>query len=174
MAEKPFRVLPRVTPQNQHFWTGGAEGELRLLRCKGCGYYLHPPSPRCPECLEKDIAPEAVSGRATVLTYTLNHQPWVPSPDHPYVIAIVALEEQADVRLMTNIVNCAPDEVRIGMPVQVRFTKVDDELVITTGTTRRSLKLPRQFAQLTMHNARLESGSMKVAFRRDSPTVEDG
>ncbi len=126
MADKPFRVLPKVTPQNEHFWTGGAAGELRFLRCGACQTYVHPPAPVCPECLSKRLAPEAVSGRARVASFTINHQPWVPAPDHPYVIAIVEIEEQPDVRLMTNIVNCEPDAVQIGMPVRVVFEEHED------------------------------------------------
>lgn len=126
MAEKPFRVLPKVTPYNEHFWRGGAEGELRFLRCKPCGVYIHPPSPRCPDCLGKELEIGAVSGRATVATFTLNHQPWVPSPDHPYAIAIVEIEEQPTLRLMTNIVHCPVEEVRIGMRVKVCFEAHDD------------------------------------------------
>jgi uncharacterized OB-fold protein len=126
MADAPFRVLPKLTPQNRHFWTGGADGALHFQRCGSCATYVHPPSPRCPTCLGKDIGVEAVSGRATVLTYTLNHQPWVPSPDHPYVIAIVELEEQVGLRLMTNIINCEPDRVHIGMAVRVVFEQHDE------------------------------------------------
>ncbi len=126
MSDKPFRVLPRVTPLNEHFWRGGADGELRFLRCQDDGTYVHPPAPICPECLGKNVSPEAVSGRATVLTYTLNHQQWVPSPDHPYCIAIVELEEQPGLRLMTNVVNCPAEDVRIGMPVKVLFEAYED------------------------------------------------
>jgi len=126
MADPPFRVLPRVTDQNRHFWQGGGEGELRFLRCDGCATWIHPPSPVCPECLGKQLAPAVASGRATVLTYTLNHHPWVPSPDHPYCIAIVEVEEQPGLRLMTNIVNCPAEEVRIGMPVRAVFEQYDD------------------------------------------------
>lgn len=129
MAEKPFRVLPRVTPWNEHFWKGGAEGKLLFLRCRDCATWIHPPSPVCPDCHGKDVEPEAVSGRATVLTYTLNHQPWVPAPDHPYAIAIVEIEEQRGLRLMTNIVHCPPEQVRIGMPVRVVFEQHDDVFV---------------------------------------------
>jgi uncharacterized OB-fold protein len=129
LSELPFRVLPRVTRQNEHFWRGGADGELRFLRCQPCGSYVHPPAPVCPACLSKELAAEAVSGRARVATFTLNHQPWVPSPDHPYVIAIVEIEEQPDVRLMTNIVNCPPEDVYIGMPVQVCFEEHEDVFV---------------------------------------------
>ena len=123
---KPFRVLPRVTQSNEHFWRGGEVGELRFLRCRPCRTFVHPPAPVCPACYGKDLAVETVSGRATVLTFTLNHQEWVPSPDHPYAIAIVEIEEQAGLRLMTNIVGCEPERVQIGMPVRVVFEQHDD------------------------------------------------
>ncbi len=126
MSEKPFRILPKVTPQNEHFWKGGAEGELRFLRCQDCKYYIHPPSPLCPECLGKNLTVEAVSGRAHVLTYTINHQPWVSGVPLPYAIAIVEIVEQQGLRLMTNIVDCPLDEIEIGMPVRVRFEQYDD------------------------------------------------
>ena len=67
-----------------------------------------------------------MSGRARVATFTVNHQPWYPGMDPPYVIAIVEIEEQADVRLMTNIVSCDVEDVKIGMPVTVRFEHQDD------------------------------------------------
>jgi uncharacterized OB-fold protein len=119
-------MLPKVTPKNEHFWRGGERGELSFLRCRPCGHYIHPPQPLCPGCLSKDLAPAAVSGRATVVTYTLNHQAWVPAPDHPYAIAIVEIDEQKSVRLMTNIVGCPPEEVRIGMRVKVVFEHRED------------------------------------------------
>jgi uncharacterized OB-fold protein len=134
---RPFRVLPRVTAANEHFWRGGEHGELRFLRCRACRTYVHPPAPVCPDCYGKDLAVEAVSGRASVLTFTLNHQPWVPAPDHPYAIAIVEIEEQPGLRLMTNVVGCPPQEVRVGMPVQVVFEQHDD-VWIPLFTPRRA------------------------------------
>jgi uncharacterized OB-fold protein len=125
-AARPFRVMPAVTPENEHFWRGGADGELRFLRCGACGYWIHPPSPVCPECLSRDVAPAVASGRATVYTFTVNWQPWYPALDPPYVVAIVELPEQAGLRLTTNIVECDPDDVRIGMEVEVVFEEYDD------------------------------------------------
>ena len=125
-AEKPFRILPRVTSRTEHFWRGGAEGRLRFLRCQQDGTYVHPPQPVCPVCLSKELEPEAVSGRATVVSYTVNHQPWIPGFDPPFVVAIVAIAEQPDVRLTTNIVGCPPENVRIGMDVQVQFQEYED------------------------------------------------
>jgi uncharacterized OB-fold protein len=121
MSELPFRILPHVTDSNRHFWTSGADGQLRFLSCEDCGYLIHPPAPICPRDLSKKLSPRAVSGDATVATFTINHQPWMPGPDLPYVVAIVEIDEQPSVRLTTNIVNCSPDDVYIGMRVHVVF-----------------------------------------------------
>ena len=128
VSQKPFRLLPRVTAANEHFWRGGRDGELRFLRCGACSRYVHPPAPRCPGCLSKDLEPAAVSGLGTVHTFTLNHQEWVPAPDHPYAIAVVTLDEQDDLRLMTNVVNCVAESVRVGMRVRVVFENHADDV----------------------------------------------
>jgi len=125
-SAKPFRVLPEVIARNEHFWRGGAEGRLQMLRCSPCGTWVHPPSPVCPSCYGKDVAVAATSGLATVVTFTLNHQRWVPAPDHPYPIAIVELDEQPGLRLMTNIVGCPAEEVAIGMRVRCVFEQYED------------------------------------------------
>lgn len=117
----PFRVLPQLTERNRPFWTGGGAGELRFLRCDACGYFVHPPAPVCPRDCGRALTWTAVSGKAHVATFTVNHQPWLPGPAVPYVVAIVEIVEQPTVRLMTNIVGCAPEAVRIGMPVRVVF-----------------------------------------------------
>ena len=130
MSERPFRLLPAVGPENEHFWLGGAENELRFLRCAACRFYVHPPLPLCPECLGRELRPEAVSGRARVHTYTVNHHPWVPGFPPPYVVAIVDVEEQPGLRLTTNVVGCAPDDVYVGMPVRVVFEPRDDGIFI--------------------------------------------
>ncbi len=118
--------VPQVNDDNRAFWMGGRDNELRIVRCNDCGYYIHPPSPRCPRCFGENVEPHAVSGRGHVYTYTVNDRAWSPGLEVPYVIAIVELEEQSDVRLMTNIVGCPADEVRIDMPVQVDFREQGD------------------------------------------------
>ncbi|HZA79394.1 MAG TPA: Zn-ribbon domain-containing OB-fold protein [Acidimicrobiales bacterium] len=106
---------------DEFFWRSGADGVLRFLGCGSCGRIHHPPVPRCPHCGSRDVAPQAVSGRATVATYTVNHQPFMPGFDPPYVIAMVEIEDDPTVRLTTNIVGCAMEDVHIGMPVEVTF-----------------------------------------------------
>jgi uncharacterized OB-fold protein len=121
MSELPFRILPEVNELNRPFWTSGRSGTLHFLRCDECGYIVHPPTPICPRDLSKNLTAQPVSGRATVATYTINHQPWMPGPELPYVVAIVEIDEQPSVRLTTNIVHCAPEDVFIGMRVRVVF-----------------------------------------------------
>ena len=126
-GEPPFRVLPYLTDHNRDFWTAGERGELRFWRCGDCGFYIHPPQPLCPRCHGKKLATEAVSGRATLASYTINHQPWMPGPELPFVVAIVEIVEQPLVRLTTNLVNCPPDQIHIGMPVRVVFEHHPDK-----------------------------------------------
>jgi uncharacterized OB-fold protein len=120
-----IRLLPRLEPDNTFFWTSGADGHLRFLRCLHCSYFVHPPAPRCPECLSEGVAPHVVSGRATVVAHTVNIHQWIPGSE-PYVIGLVAIEEQESVRLTTNLVDVEPADIRPGMPVEVVFEQHDD------------------------------------------------
>lgn len=120
------RTLPDVTPETAHFWQGGKDGRLHLLRCQACAHYIHPPSPICPHCHSRAVAVAAVSGRGTIASFTVNHQQWRPGLVVPYVIAIVELAEQEGLRLTTNIVGVDPAAVAIGLPVEVVFERIED------------------------------------------------
>ncbi len=119
------RALPRLGADTHFFWTSGEDGRLRFLRCGGCRHYVHPPAPRCPYCLDGPLEPEPVSGRGVVHSFTVNHQQWIPGSD-PYVIGLVTIAEQDDVRLTTNLVDCHIEDVHIGMPVEVTFEHRED------------------------------------------------
>ncbi len=119
LADAP-RMLPPITDANRAFWTGGAQGELLIQRCRSCGVWVLPPTDRCHAC-DGELRAEPVSGRGTVFTFTINRHPYNPAVPLPYVIALVELEEQAGLRVMTNIVGCDPEAVAIDMPVRVRF-----------------------------------------------------
>ncbi|ULE33378.1 Zn-ribbon domain-containing OB-fold protein [Mycobacterium sp. IDR2000157661] len=118
--DAPTRMLPPLDDINRAFWTGGSGGQLLIDRCPRCALWVSPPAADCPAC-DAALEAHAVSGSGTVFTYTVNHQPFNPAVPVPYVIAIVELDEQPGLRLATNIVDCEPDSVRIGMPVEVRF-----------------------------------------------------
>lgn len=88
-----------------------------------------------------------VSGDGTVFTYTVNHQPFNPAVPVPYVIAIVEMAEQADLRIAANIVDCEPVSVYVGLPVEVRFERhaVDNESVFVP------VFVPRANGQTALH-----------------------
>jgi uncharacterized OB-fold protein len=116
------RMLPKLTDTNRAFLTGGAEGQLLIQRCGSCDRWVHPPTDSCPTCAGPLVA-EPVSGRGTVFTYTLNFQKFHPDQEPPDLIAIVVLDEQDDLRLVTDLVETTIEDVSIGMPVEVLFER---------------------------------------------------
>jgi uncharacterized OB-fold protein len=126
MTATYLRTLPQLGDMNRSFWTSGADGVLRISRCKSCGYWIHPPGPICPKCLSDKVEVEAVSGKATVETFTINYRAWGAGLEVPYTIAIVVLDEQLDLRLTTNILGIEAEKVTIGLRVQVTFEQDED------------------------------------------------
>ena len=116
------RILPPLDAVNTPFWTGGGRGELLISHCSACGRWVHPPAAACPWCTGP-LVPEPVRGTGTLFTYTVNWHPYHPDVPPPYVIAIVELDEQTDLRLPTNIVRCDPDTLECGLPVRVLFER---------------------------------------------------
>ena len=128
----PAPPLPAPDALTQFFWDGAAEHKLLILRCSSCGTYLHPPRPVCRVCLSTEQAPAEMSGRATLYTWTVCEQAFHPffADKLPYAYATVELEEQAGLRLITNVVDCPPDELEAGMPLVVTFRELSPELTV--------------------------------------------
>jgi uncharacterized OB-fold protein len=125
----PRRMLPEINDMNQYFWCGGADGRLHILQCGDCATYIHPYAARCSHCRSANLSPQPVSGQGVVVGVTVNYQPWIPGVETPYVVALVELDEQADIRLMTNMPRTPVDDVRIGMRVKVHFEQNGDVYV---------------------------------------------
>ena len=125
-------MLPLVTPDTAFFWEGTAAGELRIQRCANCGALRHPPGPMCPACGEASTAGVAslaghegytvAAGAGEVFSYVVHHHPPVPGKRLPMVVALVQLPE--GVRILGEMPGVRPDQVRIGLPVRVTFTRV--------------------------------------------------
>lgn len=124
MASK--RILPRLDADNTPFWTGGKEGKLFIAQCADCSGFVHPPRPLCRHCLSDNVQPVAVSGRGKVATFTINHQPWMPGMEVPFVLARIALDDAPGVVITSNVVGCPVDSVDVGDRVQVTFLNQDD------------------------------------------------
>jgi hypothetical protein len=130
-AERKYpKPLPRIDEESKGFWEACQRHELYLQRCRACGTFRHSPRALCPACLSSDTEWVRSSGRGTVYTFTVTYQNQAAGfrDELPYVLAYVELEE--GVRLLTNIVGCAPDAVRIGMPVEVVFDDVTPEVTL--------------------------------------------
>ena len=122
-------MRPQVTPDTAFFWAGTAVGELRIQRCAGCGALRHPPGPMCPACgAAGDGGYVVAAGTGEVFSYVVHHHPPVPGKKLPMAVALVQLPE--GVRMVGEMPGVRPDQVRIGLPVQVAFARVDDELIL--------------------------------------------
>ncbi|WP_328392868.1 thiolase C-terminal domain-containing protein [Nocardia sp. NBC_00416] len=125
-APRSGRPLPLLSLDTEFFWTSGADGRLRVQECRACSALIHPPQPICRYCRARDLAPRIVSGAATLASFTINHRFALPGLPPPYVVATVALDEDPRVRLTTNIVECDPGELTLGMRLEVVFQQDDD------------------------------------------------
>ncbi|WP_370327875.1 Zn-ribbon domain-containing OB-fold protein [Euzebya sp.] len=105
------------------FWAAAAEGRLVRPVCDRCGTSFFTPGIACPACQSEAWTYVESSGRGVVYSHSVVHRPPVPGRRTPYVVAIVDLDEGW--HLLTNVVGCAPEDVRIGMDVEVRWVTED-------------------------------------------------
>jgi uncharacterized protein len=120
---------PPVTGRSGDYWRSGANGKLRIACCQSCGHLTHPPLPVCPICHARDLRPKVVSGRGTVYSWTLNRYQWTPGMVPPYVVAQIELVEQSGLLILSNVLECDPAEVFIGMPVEVCFARAGEAYI---------------------------------------------
>ncbi len=117
------RLAPAISPDTEFFWNGLREHKLLIQRCGACGALRNPPRPMCPNCRSLDWDTIESSGRGTVYSYVMPHQPRFPFFDYPYIVALVALDE--GVRLVSNLIGIAPADVTVGMAVEVSYQAFD-------------------------------------------------
>jgi hypothetical protein len=130
MAREIDHPKPIADWETRGYWEGAGRHRLVLQRCRACGTVQHRPRALCVTCLGGEIEHFEASGRGTVWTFTVTEQNQVPPfrDATPYVLAYVELEEGP--RLLTNVVGCAPDDVRIGLPVVAEFRADADGLAV--------------------------------------------
>jgi acetyl-CoA acetyltransferase/uncharacterized OB-fold protein len=148
----PGRPLPQITLENEYFWTSGADGRLRLQECQSCRALIHPPAPICRYCRSHDIGVRAVSGKGTLSAFTVNHRFGFPDLPPPYVVAQVAIAEDPRVRLTTNIVDCDPDELELGQPVEVLFQHLADVWLPVFKPSADPTPLPQPVDEIAPEN----------------------
>ncbi len=127
--QQPLKPLPTPTKENAPFWEGLKQREFRLQRCRSCGSYRWLPKPACPSCLSEDTEWVRASGEGTLWTYsTVFRSGSAFNDDRPFITAVVELKEKPLKCLVLSwLVNCRPEDIRIGMPVKVTFEDIRGE-----------------------------------------------
>ena len=124
MPDLPAFPLPHPDALTRPFWDACRRSVLEVSCCEDCGHLFLPPGPRCPHCWSAKLSQRAVSGAGRVYSFAVYRRSYHPALPAPYVVALVELEEGP--RLISNLVGCAPEEVRVEMPVRVRFEDIGD------------------------------------------------
>jgi len=126
------RPLPAADDASEPYWQGCREGELRMQRCAPCGHLRFPPRPMCPRCQSLESGWVRVSGRGSVFSFVVAHPPLLPAfaERAPLAILLVELEEGDDLRVVGNLMDAGPGDVEIGMPVEVVFERVSDDVAL--------------------------------------------
>ena len=138
MAEKMYKLpLPRVGGHSAEFYKFCMEHELRFQRCKDCSAWRHIPRDMCAKCGSFNFEWARSSGRGTVFSWTVAAQPFVPQfvPLVPYAPAVIELEE--GVRMVSWVTDIKPNELALGIPVEVAFDDVTPEVTLPRFRRRR-------------------------------------
>lgn len=125
MFEKP---VPVPTEDSKPYWEACRKHELRMPKCKACGHVWFPPSVLCPKCTSLEPEWTKLSGKGEIFTFIIVHQTYHPAfnEEAPYNVAIVRLEEGPAIH--SNIVECRNEDLYVGMPVEVVFEDMNDEI----------------------------------------------
>jgi len=122
--------LPTPDPSTQPWWDAARHGRLLVKRCAACGRAHFYPRPFCPYCWSDQVDWEDASGQATLYTWSVVFQNDLPPFNErvPYIAAVVDLAEGP--RMMTNLVDCRAEQLGVGMPLEVVFRPVADDVVL--------------------------------------------
>jgi hypothetical protein len=126
-APKP---IPSITPDMKEFFAGAQRGRLMVQKCDGCGMLRFPAYEICAKCLANRASWVPVSGRGTVFSFNIMHQLYHPgfASEVPYAVVVVELEEGP--KFVSNLVGIKPRDIKCGMPVEVAFEKLSDEVYL--------------------------------------------
>ena len=117
------------------FWQGCRSGELRYQCCEACGLPNFPPTELCRQCLSADLRWEQSGGLGEIYSWTVVYRPVTAEFEAPYAPAIVTLDE--GYQMLTNVVGVSPDELKIGMRVQVQFHAIGPDVTLPYFTGQK-------------------------------------
>jgi uncharacterized OB-fold protein len=121
---------PQIEALTRPFWEAARAGRLVIQRCTACGTFRHLPHAMCSSCQSSAHEWVESAGRGTVFTYTIVTHSVHPATASrvPYNAVVVQLDDCGGVLVPGNVVDCAPGDVRVGLPVEVVFERIDDEI----------------------------------------------
>jgi uncharacterized OB-fold protein len=121
--------VPHASSQvSMPFWRGCRDGELRYQRCESCGESNFPPTEHCRQCLSAELRWTPSEGLGEIYSWTVVHRPVSPEFEPPYAPAIITMDE--GYQMLTNIVGVAPEDLAVGLRVQVQFHAVGPDLTL--------------------------------------------
>lgn len=105
------------------YWQACNEERLSMQRCTECNSLRWHPSPRCGDCGSADYRWDTLTGRGKINTWTVVTHPVHPAAVEkvPYVVIVVELDDQPGLLMVSNLVNCDPNNIRFEQPVHVHF-----------------------------------------------------
>lgn len=119
------RPLPNPDdPLVAEFWEHCARGELRFQRCRGCGKWRHLPRVSCARCGSSEWSWERSSGRGKIYSWTITHQPLIRNFPEPVPYAVIVVELEEGVRVVSGLRNLEPAKLTLDLPVEVVFETV--------------------------------------------------
>ncbi len=130
-GQKPYqKYVPNFDQENRPYWEATKRHELYIQRCRDCGAVQFHPRVVCTACLSPNVQWVKASGRGKIYTFSVvNQNPTRGFRDSlPYIVAYVDLDE--GVKMFANVVDCKPEEVKIGMPVEAVFADVTPEVTL--------------------------------------------
>jgi uncharacterized OB-fold protein len=135
------RPRPAINRDTQFFWDGARAHELRVQTCPKCGATYFPPTPRCWACGNMELTWTVASGRASLYSWAAPHHPQAPGFHYPVLVGLVALEEGT--RIVSNIVGCEKEDLRIGMPLELTWLDSHPAQVEGATDSRGAVSLPQ-------------------------------
>lgn len=128
MYQKP---IPLKTQDNQPYWDAADRHELVLQKCQTCHAYNHPPGPACAKCGSTELSWESQGSdiTGTIYSYVVSYRPFLPGfqDDLPTIIVIVQLDHLQEVKIIGNVLECPPEEIKIGMPVKMIWQDITED-----------------------------------------------
>jgi uncharacterized OB-fold protein len=133
----PSKPIPHATGDLAPFFAAAKRCQLVVQRCASCGLLRFPARELCSRCWSRDAEWTAVSGRGEVYSFYWMHQLYHPgfAGEIPYAVVVVRLEEGPHVT--SNVIGCSRGELRVGMPVEVVFEDLSDDVALPKFRPRR-------------------------------------